>query len=459
MPKGSEFILSKNQIVPLTITDVTAEGNGVGRYEGMAVFVPRTAVGDVLLCRIVQVRKNYAYGIIHQLQKAAPVREQPDCRQFGKCGGCVYRHLTYAEELRLKQCQVADCFSRLGGLTCPVLPVLGCQSQDGYRNKAQIPFAMQDGEVRYGFYAPRSHRIIPSDGCKLHPPFFEQICALVTAYLKTHNLEAYDEIRHQGLLRHVYLRRAHFTAETMVCFVVTCEASTELRPLADKLMSQFRDIKSVVMNINPGRTNVILGKRCITLSGADTITDVMRGVRVRISPLAFYQVHTPQAERLYDVAEEFAQLSGSEVLLDLYCGIGTIGLSMASKVKRMIGVEVVPQAVQDAQENARLNGISNATFFCATAGEAAMKFAQQGIHPDVVILDPPRKGCEQAVLDAIVRMDPRRVVYVSCNPATAARDCATLAKAGYVTQCVQPVDLFPRTGHVECVVKLSRVAE
>lgn len=446
--------MQKNEIIEIEITDITSEGNGVGRHEGMAVFVPQTAVGDVIECKIVKVLKSYAYGIVSKILKPSADRIEPDCPIFPKCGGCSFRHLSYEAELRAKEKFVRDAFTRIGKINCEFEPILGCENPDGYRNKAQYPVAESDGEIICGFYAKRSHRIIGGTKCRLLPEEFGNIAESILEFCRKSNISAYNEVTGKGILRHIYLRKAPATGEIMVCLVVTRKC--DFTGLAEKLTGEFSAIKSIVLNVNPDNTNVILGKKTEVIWGSEKITDIMCGNVISIAPEAFYQINSPQAERLYGIAEEYAYLKGTENLLDLYCGAGTIGLSMAEKVKKLTGVEIVPQAVENAKENAENSGIENAEFICADAGKAAERLMQCGKCPDVVIMDPPRKGCDRLTLDSVVKMNPKKIVMISCNPSTAARDCAVLSENGYMPVKVRAVDLFPRTGHVECVVLLSR---
>ncbi|MGN0614079.1 MAG: 23S rRNA (uracil(1939)-C(5))-methyltransferase RlmD [Porcipelethomonas sp.] len=451
--------MKKNEIVRLEITDITSEGNGVGKAEGMAVFVPETATGDIIEAKIVKVLKSYAYGIVHEILTPSPDRIAPDCPYFPKCGGCSFRHISYESEMRLKEKFVYDAFTRIGKINTEFMPILGCGHPDRYRNKAQYPVGLSGGKNICGFYAKRSHRIICGTDCRLLPEIFSEIAEFIIGYTNENGISGYDEVSGKGLLRHIFIRQGYHSGEIMVCLIVTRSAPLKFSGLCHMLTERFSQIKSIVMNINPENTNVILGKKTVVLSGKESITDTMCRNEADISPEAFYQVNTPQAEKLYRQAEEFAKLSGRELLLDLYCGAGTIGLSMAHKAKKLIGVEIVSQAVENARKNAQRNGIDNAEFICADAGTAARKLAAEGIKPDVIILDPPRKGCDHQTLGAAVEMNPERIVMISCNPATAARDCAFLVENGYMTKRVRAVDLFPRTGHVECVVLMSRVKD
>ncbi len=450
--------VKKNDIITLEITDITNEGNGVGRIDGLAVFVPMSAVGDVLRVRMTKVLKSYAYGIIESILTPSGDRIAADCPVFSRCGGCDYRHITYQAELKLKQKQVYDALERIGGLHFDEHIITPSPQTEGYRNKVQYPVRADDnGRCVAGFFAPRSHRLIDCTSCALHPKRFEEIVLDILAFANRNGISPYREETGTGLLRHIYLRDAGATGELMVCLVINGKALPRHGELVQTLTGKYPKIKSIVLNINRQNTNVILGERCITLYGSDTITDILRGVKVKLSPLSFYQVNRLGAERLYDLAEEYASPTQDDLLLDLYCGAGTIGLSMAKKVKKLIGVEIVPEAVENARENAALNGFDNCEFLCADASGAAAELEKRGIQPDIVILDPPRKGSDYECLSAVARMNPSRIVMVSCNPATLARDLKQLQELGYTAQKAQAVDMFPRTGHVECVVLMSRV--
>lgn len=445
----------KNEIVKLEITALTGEGSGVGRHNGMAVFVPFTAVGDIISCRIVKELKSYAYGKIEEIITPSPDRTNNDCPVFGKCGGCVFRHITYEAELRAKEQVVRDAFGRLGkGLSPEFLPIIGSGCAEGYRNKLQMPLARNDKGAYCGFFAPRSHRVIEVERCLLQPEIFAEITKFVLEYIKRRHISIYNEEKHEGVLRHIFLRKGYYSGEICLC-IVARKKVPELSGLAAEITEKFPRITGVVLNINSEKTNVILGDKEIVLKGRAEISDTMCGVSVEISPKSFYQVNTSAAERLYKQAAEFAE-PGGKVLLDLYCGAGTIGLSMAREAKRVIGAEIVPEAVENAKRNAAASGFTNAEFICADAGQAADDLSQRGLKPDVIILDPPRKGCGEETLAACAKMFPERIVMISCNPATAARDCARLAELGYRVEKVRAFDLFPRTGHVECVVLMSK---
>ncbi len=452
-------MLKKNDLIHLEIESITNEGNGVGRYEGMAVFVPMSAPGDKLLVRVVKVLRSYCYGIIHQILEPSALRQEPDCPVYRRCGGCSLRHITYQAELSVKEGWVSDALTRIGGFRHPVLPILPSPLADEYRNKAQYPIGRDSaGRAFCGFYARRTHDIIPGEGCLLQPPVFGQIARTVCRYIDRSGASVYDEASGTGLFRHLYLRRGEASGEVMVCLVAT---HADI-PAPDLLIREVREVcpqtASILLNVNSRVTNVILGKETVTLWGKPAIQDVLCGVEVSISPLSFYQVNRQGAQVLYRTAASLARLEPGDVLLDLYCGAGTIGLSMASRAGELIGVEVVESAVRDARENAARAGVHNCRFLCADASQAAQQLAQEGIRPAVVVVDPPRKGCDAQGLEAIARMSPRRVVYVSCNPSTQARDLRILAGMGYRLEAVQPVDMFPHTNHIESIALLQREA-
>lgn len=445
--------LVKNQDIELKIDGCTAEGNGVGHYDGMAVFVAGAAVGDTVTAHIIKVKKTYAVGIIKDIIIPSTNRIEVDCPHFHSCGGCAFRHITYDAEKAIKMQRVKDAFLRLGHMDIPVRDIITAETER-YRNKGQYPVGEDKNGIITGFYAQKSHRIVPVKDCALQPTEFKSITHTVADWMTEFGVSNYDELTGRGLVRHVYIRKGFATGEIMVCLVVNGNRIPYGDELADRLF-QIRGVKSFVLNINREKTNVILGKKCITLRGADYIEDVLCGVRIRLSPLSFYQVNHDGAELLYKKAAAYAALTGSETVLDLYCGAGTIGLSMAKNAGRIIGVEIVPEAVEDAKKNAQLNGIENCEFHCGDAKAAVKMLKERGITPDAVILDPPRKGCDSDVLSCVAEMIPQRIVYVSCDVSTQARDCAILSQLGYITHEATPVDMFPRTSHVETVVLLS----
>lgn len=450
-------MLKKNDLIPLEIQSVTNEGHGVGRYEGMAVFVPHTAPGDRLAVCIVKVLSSYCYGIVQEVRTPGPGRIQPACPVCRRCGGCSLQHLSYEEELRIKRGWIEDALTRIGGLSVPVEGVLPSPQVTGYRNKAQYPIGKGPEGAFCGFYAPRSHSIVPFDSCLLQPPFFGDILRAVCRYIDQSGREPYCESTGQGLFRHLYLRWGESTGQVMVCLVVNGEKVPQPQLLASMVLSACPGVTSILVNSNTKRTNVILGRETRVLFGEAFIRDILAGVEVEISPLSFYQVNRRGAELLYRQAAELADLSPGDLLLDLYCGAGTIGLSMARQARELVGVEVVESAVRDARRNAAKSGIQNARFLCADASKAAAQLEAEGLRPAVVVMDPPRKGCDTATLDAVARMSPKRIVMVSCNPATMARDLRRLEGSGYRAVRVRGVDMFPRTGHVESVALLTRM--
>ena len=454
--------LQKNQILTLRIERLSSDGSGVAHSaDGEAVFVPGTAPGDEARVRIVKDCGRYAFGILDELLTPSPDRIPVDCPVAGPCGGCSLRHLDYAAELRAKQESVLDAFRRIGGLEVPVLDILPSPDVDRYRNKVQFPVGIdKNGVPCIGFYAGRTHRIVPCPDCKLQPSVLNEIGNALCAFFAQQGIRPYDEQSGKGLVRHIFLRRGAHSGQIMVCLVCTRAKLPHAEQLCTALRGQFPAISTILLNVNAKNTNVILGSENHILYGPGYIEDTLCGVPVRLGPLSFYQVNALAAERLYGVAAQYAQLTPDDTLLDLYCGMGTIGLSMAEQCRELIGVEIVPEAIESAKANAARMGeavAAKSRFFCADAGQAATQLAAEGLHPDIVMLDPPRKGCDEATLSAVVRMAPRRVVYVSCNPATAARDAAWLEKNGYHTEKVQPVDLFPRTKHCECVLLMSKV--
>lgn len=451
-------MLKKNEIVRLRIDGLTNEGNGVGRYDGMAVFVPFTAIGDEISCRIVKLKKTFAYGIVEGIIDPSKDRIEPDCETYRKCGGCSFRHMSYEAELRAKQNFVKDAFERIGKLDIDFDDILGCEKTCRYRNKAQYPVCEKDGKLECGFYSKRSHRVVDNKSCLLQPKIFNEIAGTAAELLCEAGFSAYDEESGKGQIRHIYIRHGYHTKEIMLCIVSTAH-DKRFKSISDQISNMFPEIKSIVLNINPNKTNVILGKQNEVLSGEGYITDIMCNNKVQISPHSFYQVNTAQAEKLYSIVKEYAEPCGDETLLDLYCGIGTIGFSLARDVKKLIGVEIVPDAIKNAKLNSMINGIDNAEFICGDAGAVAGELIRRGETPDIIIADPARKGCDSISLEAMIKMSPKKIVMVSCNPSTAARDISYLCDNGYKAVKGQAVDMFPRTSHVECVVLMSRENE
>lgn len=448
------IMVNKNDEFKLTITGYTSEGGGVGKYDGQAIFVENTAVGDEILCHIIKAKKTYAIGKAVKILKPSKSRIEPKCQCFKMCGGCSYAHITYEEELSLKAQKVKDAFQRIGGLSPKFAPIIPSPETERYRNKAQYPVKRENGVLNIGFYAKKSHRVIDGGDCLLQPDEFTRITEIIKDWINFNSVTVYSETTEKGLIRHLYLRKAFATGEIMVCLVINGNTI----PSRDDLIERLKEIdgfKTLVININRENTNVVLGKECEAIYGDGYITDILCGVKIKLSPLSFYQVNRAGAELLYGKAAQYAALSGDEDVLDLYCGTGTIGLSMANKAKSVTGVEIIPEAIEDAKKNARINNINNTRFICGDASDAADTLKREGIRPQTVILDPPRKGCAEDLLKTVAQISPEKIVYVSCDPATLARDCARLLDLGYEVQEVTPVDMFPRTAHVENVVCLT----
>ena len=444
--------MKKNEIIQLNITAMSSEGSGIGRYEGLAVFVPMTAIGDICKVKILKVKSNCAFGKAEEIITPSEDRIQPDCPAFSKCGGCVYRHISYGAECKIKKQRVEDAIRRIGGVDLSANEICFGEA-DRYRNKAQYPVA-EDYTV--GFYRNHSHDIVASEDCALQPQIFKTASDIFTDFIRKNKLSVYNEETGRGLVRHLYLRLAEKTNELMVAVVINGNELPNSGELIEALRGEIPSLKTVVLNINKEKTNVILGTKCLNLYGDGHIFDILCGVKVRINPLSFYQVNRNMAERLYEKAKEYAKPKGKRVL-DLYCGAGTIGLSMAKEAREIIGVEIIPEAVKDAEFNAENNRIENARFICGDAAAAAVTLKNEGIRPDVVILDPPRKGCSEELLYIVANdFNPERVVYVSCDPATLARDIKILSSLGFELKEYTPFDLFPRTHHVETVACLTR---
>ncbi len=455
--KKSNLSIQKNDIYEMTITALSSDGNGIGRVNDIVVFVPNTAVGDCVRLRIVKALKSYAFGRVEEIITPSSDRIENNCPVFEKCGGCAYRHINYEAETRQKAEQVFRNVKNIGKANFIEGEILcNCDKTERYRNKGQYPLGLnQNGEIVCGFYAPRSHRIIPIEDCKLQPEIFSQIIAEIKDFLTQKNISIYDETTKKGLFRHIYLRQGTQSGDIMVCLVVKGNDFTDKNELCERLTTKFPQIKSIILNVNMADNNVILGEKCITLWGNDTISDKMCGIDIKLSPLSFYQVNHDMAERIYRLAGELAELKKDDILLDLYCGAGLIGLSCADKVKKVVGIEVIPEAIENAKENALKNGINNAEFFCGDASLIA-KLLEKGYKFDVAIVDPPRKGCSEDVLEALSKSGVKKIVYVSCNSSTLARDINILSQKGYIAKTVIPADLFPRTIHCEAVALLQK---
>ncbi len=448
-------MLQKNGEYEALITDYTTEGQGVAHIEGCAVFVPNAIAGERVLLRIEKARKTWAAGKILRILEVSPHRINRACPVAKKCGGCDFWHMDYEEECRLKAQRVTDCLNRIGGEHLERLPILAAPTCEGYRNKAQYPVAYEKGEAYAGFFQAGTHQVIPNDRCLILPEETDQVKAIVMRYVNKHHVPVYDELTHRGLLRHIYVRRGAVSKQVLVCLVVNGEGLPKISALIDSLKA-VPGFTTLVLGVNTKKGNAVLGDKFVTLYGPGYIEDTLCGLSFRLSPRSFYQVNHHQAQRLYQAAIGLAGITKEDLVLDLYCGVGTITLAMASAAGKVMGVEVVPQAIEDAKDNARRNGIENAEFFCADAGQAALDLEQKGIHPDIITVDPPRKGLNQDAIEAIAKMSPKRLVYVSCDPATLARDVALLKEKGFALQKAMCADLFPRCSHVESIVLLTR---
>lgn len=444
--------LRKDAVYPGTVEGYSSEGLGIVRLNGAVVFVPQAVRGETIELRITRVMKTAAVGEIVRILRASPERAVPDCPYYGNCGGCDFRHLSYPEELWAKRQRVQDALKRLGGSDVQVEEIIGAKNPEGYRNKCQYPVGA-DGAV--GFFRARSHQVVPVKHCLLQPDAANRTADAVGRWMKKYQIPAYDEKTGKGLVRHIYVRVNH-QGQSLCCLVVNGKGVPREPELAAMVLDAVPKTLGVLLNFNTVRGNVILGKSFRTLWGQDFLMDELCGLSFKLSAPSFYQVNREQAEILYGKVLEFAELSGDETVLDLYCGAGTITLCMAGQTKRVIGAEIVPSAIRDAQENAERNGIKNAEFILGDASGIAARFSAEGLRPDVITVDPPRKGLSPDVVRAVTEMSPRRVVYVSCDPATLGRDLARFAEHSYLAQRAVAVDMFPGTAHVETIVLLQR---
>ena len=451
-------MLAKNQCYEMTCESFGQDAQGVCRHDGIAVFVPGLLPGERARVRIVKPEKRYAFGRIEELLEKSPNRAEPFCPIYKRCGGCVCQHMTYETSLAFKRRQVQDLLERVGGLSIEVPPVLGMAHPFGYRNKGAYPVAQVGGVPACGFFAPRSHDLIPlpQNGCAIQGEDSAKATQAVLAWMRQNNVPAYDELTGRGLVRHI-MTRSTTHGELMVVLVVTRADIPKAGQLIELLKAAVSGLCSICLSINSRRTNVILGTDIRVLWGKGTMEDTLCGLRFSVSPLSFFQVNPAQTEKLYGLALEYAGLTGSETVVDAYCGAGTISLLLAQKAKKVIGIEIVPEAIQNANENAVRNHIENAEFHVGATEELLPRLIADGLRPDVIVLDPPRKGCDPAVLDAIIAAAPKRVVYVSCGAPTLARDAKLLAEGGYTAEKVQCVDMFCWTGAVETICLLSKL--
>lgn len=454
----------KNDMVTLDIVDCGTNGEGIGKADGFTVFVKDAVIGDRVTAKIMKAKKNYGYGRLMEILRPSPDRVEPVCPSARQCGGCQLQALSYEKQLAFKADKVRGHLERIGGFTdFPMEPIIGMEEPFHYRNKAQFPVGLsKDGRIITGFYAGRTHSIIENRDCALGVPQNREILDIVLSHMEKYNIQPYEEASGKGLVRHVFTRCGYYTGELMVCIVVNGTSIPHSQELVDSLR-KIPGMTSITLNINKKQNNVILGEKLKLLWGQEYITDKIGDIAYQISPLSFYQVNPQQTWKLYSKALEYADLHGEETVWDLYCGIGTISLFLARKAKSVRGVEIVPQAIADARRNAALNGIQNAEFFVGRAEEVLPgyyeKYARENpgktARADVIVVDPPRKGCDETLLDTIVEMQPEKVVYVSCDSATLARDLKYLCERGYGVDKVCPVDMFPMTVCVETVVLLS----
>ena len=449
----------KNDIVTVKIEDCGIDGEGIGKADGFTIFVKDAVIGDTVRAKIMKAKKNYGYGRLLEVLEPSPYRVQPECAYARQCGGCQLQALSYEQQLAFKEAKVRGHLERIGGFKdIPMEPVIGMETPYHYRNKAQFPVGRnKEGKIITGFYAGRTHTIIENRDCSLGVTQNKEVLDRVISYMEKYDVEPYEEMTGRGLVRHILIRYGFFTGELMVCII----ANGRKLPNSEKLVESLREIPgmtSITLNVNTSRSNVILGKELKLLWGQTYITDKIGDISYQISPLSFYQVNPYQTARLYGKALEYADLHGNETVWDLYCGIGTISLFLAQQARFVRGVEIVPEAIEDARRNAKLNGIENVEFFVGKAEEVLPEeYEKNGVYADVIVVDPPRKGCDEILLKTILRMQPKRVVYVSCDSATLARDLKYLCGEGYRLEKVCPVDQFAETVHVETCVLLSKL--
>ena len=455
--------LKKNDIIKIEIEDMGSEGEGIGHVNGYALFVKDTIPGDVAEVKIMKMKKSYGYARLMNLIHPSAFRIEPKCPIARQCGGCQIQHMDYKEQLRYKENKVKNCLTRIGKFSEEYIesimePIIGMEVPFYYRNKAQFPVGRdKEGNVVIGFYAGRTHSIIDTTNCYIQAEVNEEIIKRVKAFIEKYNISTYNEENHNGLVRHILTRVGFTTGEIMVCLIMNGDDLPHKKEFIESLVD-IKGMASICININKEKTNVILGDTAYTLWGQPYITDYIGDVKYQISPLSFYQVNPVQTKALYETALEYAQLQGDEVVWDLYCGIGTISLFLAKQARRIYGVEIIPEAIEDARTNAKINGIDNAEFFVGAAEDVLpKKYQEEHIKGDVVVVDPPRKGCDESLLNTIIKMNPKRIVYVSCDPATLSRDLKYLSENGYELKRVRPVDQFGHSTHVECAVLMSRV--
>lgn len=450
--------IKKNDRQTVYIEDLTHDGNGVAKIDGYPLFIQGALPGETAEIHVMKTLKNYGFAKVINILEKSPDRVEAPCVYFSQCGGCQLQHLSYEGQLKWKQNMVANVMKRLGKIDAPVLPVKGMEEPWHYRNKSQIPFAQNEaGQMVAGFYKTKSHSIVDMERCLIQTGEADVVMADLKRELEILGLRPYDEKSHQGMLRHVVVRKGRATGEVMVVLITKSKKFPQASAVIGKIRALIPNVTSIVQNVNGEKTNVIFGNDTFTLWGKDTIEDTIGNVRFEISARSFYQVNPVQTEVLYKQALDYAQLTGNERVIDAYCGIGSISLFLAQKAGHVMGVEIVEQAIEDAKRNAALNGFTNTYFEAGPAEEVIPRWYKEGKEADVLVVDPPRKGCDEALLSTIIEQKPKRVVYVSCNPATLARDLRILEDGGYKTQEVQPVDMFPHTTHCEAVAWLELV--
>ena len=450
-------MLRRNDVFEMTCDAFGQDAQGVCRHDGMAVFVPGMLPGERAMVRIVKPEKRYAFGRVDKLLTESPDRKEPFCPQYKRCGGCSCQHMRYETTLDFKRDQVQELLRRVGGLDIVVPPVIGMESPFAYRNKGAYPVGDVNGKPACGFFAPRSHDLIPlpAQGCRIQREDSHDATKAVLQWMQRTGAKAYDEVSGKGLVRHIMTRSTR-SGGLMVVLVVTAKNIPAKAELIAGLQKAVPGLESLCLSINSKRTNVILGTEIHTLWGKDVMEDTLGGLRFSVSPLSFFQVNPEQTEKLYQLALDYAQLTGSETVVDAYCGAGTISLLLAKNARKVIGIEIVPEAIQNANENAQRNGVKNAEFIVGASEEVLPELVAKGLAPDVIVVDPPRKGCEEPVLQAIIKAQPRRVVYVSCGAPTLARDAKLLTEGGYKATAVQCVDMFCWTGAVETVMLFTK---
>lgn len=450
--------VKKNDRITVYIEDLTHDGNGVAKIDGYPLFIQGALPGETMEVHVLKTLKNYGFAKIIEILTKSPDRVDAPCDYFAQCGGCQLQHLSYEGQLKWKQSMVENVMKRLGKIDAPVHPVKGMDEPWHYRNKSQIPFAKSEtGEIVAGFYKTKSHSIVNMERCLIQNGEADTVMADLKRELMVLGVRPYDEASHQGMLRHVVVRKGRSTGEVMIVLVTKLKKFPQKDEVIAKIRELVPNVTSIVQNVNGEKTNVIFGNDMFTLWGKDTIEDTIGNVRFEISARSFYQVNPIQTEVLYKQALDYAQLEGNERVIDAYCGIGSISLFLAQKAGHVMGVEIVEQAIEDAKRNAELNGFTNTYFEAGPAEEVIPRWYAEGKGADVLVVDPPRKGCDEALLNTIIEQKPKRVVYVSCNPATLARDLRILEDGGYKTQEVQPVDMFPHTTHCEAVAWLELV--